>query len=213
MTLRNRVTGPPCDPYNTPRRSRMPPLYATRSVRRASGFVLVAHSYKTRPPHLWRAAPARAATARAPGRRDAGGGEEHEPRPAKPERTCTGVGGHGVTARPRGRLVRLVSAAREARFQTPLHGRRCLRWYESLTALAPRQRHSRSAAAARSHRTCAGAAKRERGRRRRLQAAPRRPAHLATRGGARISEKPRGFHRCAVANVRLLHMLVGRFGA
>ena len=32
-------------------------------------------------------------------------------------------------------------------------------------------------------------------------------------GGARISEKPRGFHRCPVANVRLLHMLVGRFGA
>jgi len=34
MTLRNRVTGTPCDPYFTPRSAERLPIHTTRSVRR-----------------------------------------------------------------------------------------------------------------------------------------------------------------------------------
>ena len=84
-----------------------------------------------------------AGTVRAPGRRDANGGdEEYEQRRRSPMR----VRRRAVTARPlacvvsaaRLRRVRRRGAAqekwtREARFETPLHGRRCLRRQGSLS--------------------------------------------------------------------------------
>jgi hypothetical protein len=147
--------------------------------------------------------------------------------PAKPRVRTRGSGGRCVTARPLVRLARLrvrrVPPARRrrrpgedaaVRAPTPLHGRRCLRWQRSLSAaLVACQRPSRSRASAqpphvrRADQTRARAAAKTTS-----SAAPSGPTSPHG-GGARISEKPRGFHRCAVANVRLLHMLVGRSGA
>jgi len=63
------------------------------------------------------------------------------------------------------------------------------------------------------HSACAGPARRARAAAKTTSSAAPSGPTSPHGGGARISEKPRGFHRCAVANVRLLHMLVGRSGA
>jgi hypothetical protein len=70
--------------------------------------------------------------------------------------------------RPRG--AEREKPAREARSETPLHGRRGLRWQRSLGAtLVPCQRHFRSRGNARRRRTAGGPARRERGREEREQ--------------------------------------------
>jgi hypothetical protein len=100
-----------------------------------------------RPGATLEAAPARATTARAPGRRDAraGGGEKHERRRRSPQCTCT-----GAWRTSRGRLAAcawsegafgayacavLSRRGRRARLdpKPPLHGRRCLRRQRSLS--------------------------------------------------------------------------------
>jgi hypothetical protein len=168
------------------------------------------------------AAAARAATAPLPGRLDAGvGGGGTRARVARARES----GGRAVSARPlaprprlyvrrvRPRGVERGKPTREARFETQVYARRCLRRQGSLSvAQCVRFRasitfRSRASALAPAGETRARAAAKTTS-----SAAPSGPTSPHG-GGARISEKPRGFHRCAVANVRLLHMLVGRSGA
>ena len=127
---------------------------------------------------------------RAPGRRDMGaGGEEHGQLWRGCRARAREPGGCAVTAwpRPHVRRVRPRGCEREtpareaARFETPHHGRRCLRWQRSLrAAVVPCQRRFRSRGGARSHGTCDELARRERGRRRRARTAPAEPRFTCT---------------------------------
>jgi hypothetical protein len=86
--------------------------------RRSRSGRMVGHSYKARSPHLWRAAPARAATARAPGRRDAGaGGAGHEQRRRRPR--ARESGGHREPAGPLARGAPTACSARSRAAGTP----------------------------------------------------------------------------------------------
>ena len=115
-------------------------------------------------------------------------------RPARP--TALFGGGRAATARPLARLAPATRSARSqrggasetvraARFETPLHGRRCLRWQVSLSAApVPCERHFQSRASARRHRTVPGRSERRRRRARAASAKPSLHVHGSLAGTA-----------------------------